>query len=323
MRSLRNLLFAATVLGAGGCSLTQGPAATPIASPTTVPGTRQSSWTIEGKGGVSLYRQAWTLPSGSPRATVVLVHGLKDHSNRYGAFAHALVAHGVAVHAFDLRGHGHSGGDRVWVSDFSDYIEDLAQVVHGVQREAPGRPVFVFGHSMGGAIALRYAIEQQPAIAGLVLSAPATSRGKVSNVTASATKVTAGISPWAGLFQLDASKFSRDPAVTKDMLGDPLVFQAAAPVHTAAELLRTFDEFHERAKDLRVPVLALHGAADEITDPDGTKAVVEQAASRDKTLKLYPGLVHDLLHEPEREVVTRDIVAWVEARVTSATPPSP
>jgi alpha-beta hydrolase superfamily lysophospholipase len=270
-----------------------------------------SERTFTGREMLPLWAQAWR-PATEPRAVFVVVHGLKDHSSRYGELAARLVEKGISVHAADLRGHGRSAGSRVYITHFDDYLDDLGRFLDDVHRIEGDKPVFLFGHSMGGAIATLYTITRKPALAGLVLSAPAL-HADVSGVKKAGTRLVAGISPRAGVFQLDLEKFSRDPAVVKACEDDPLVFQPGAPARTAKELLDAIDEIESREEEVDAPLLVLHGSADEVTDPNGSKALALRAHSKDKRLVVYPGLVHDLLHEPERAKVLEDVVSWVDA----------
>ena len=129
------------------------------------------------------------------------------------------------------------------------------------------------------------------------------------------TRFIADVAPNAPLFQLDLEKFSRDPAVVSACQADPLVEQGGAPVHTAIEIVDAIGHLRDNASRFTVPLLALHGTADEITPPWGSREFVDLVASRDKTLIAYDGLVHDLVHEPERERVLGDIVSWLDRRV--------
>jgi alpha-beta hydrolase superfamily lysophospholipase len=266
---------------------------------------------LKSKDGLDLFFQSWR-PSGSEaKAAVLVVHGLKDHSDRYSGFASALVSAGYAVYAFDLRGHGDSSGDRVWVDRFDDYLDDVDVALAEVRKAEPNKKVFVFGHSMGGAIVALFALERSPKPAGIVLSAAAL-KVSAGGAVRGTTKALGAVFPRLAVFSLDDSKFSRDPDVVADMTKDPLVYDKSAPAHTAAEVIRAVDRIRERSAELAVPVLALHGTADEVTPPDGSKELIE-AAGGDKTLKLYAGLYHDLLHEPERAEVMADIIAWIDA----------
>jgi alpha-beta hydrolase superfamily lysophospholipase len=318
MRSLSSLALAVAAAFALGCSY---PPAVPLRMPE---GPIQSPAGVEhkvgfftGVHGTQLYAQSWR-PSGEARAVVVLVHGLKDHSGNYRALAERLAQQGFRVAAFDLRGHGRSEGVRVWVDEFDDYLGDLE--IFMKQEAEPGRPVLLFGHSMGGAIATLYTMTRHPDLKGLALSGAALATD-VSGAVIGGTKLVAALSPNAGVFNLDLHDFSRDPAVVSAGLADPLVYQPGAPARTGQELLGAIGRIQEHLGEITVPLLAMHGAADKVTPPAGSKALVEQARSTDKTLKLYPGLYHDLLHEPEKEKVTADLVKWLSDHAPPAAAP--
>ena len=270
--------------------------------------------TLEGTGGTRLFTQSWRPAQGEPKAVLIVVHGLRDHSSRYAEMAEQLVGQGFAVHAFDLRGHAHSEGVRVYVNSFNEYLSDLGLFLEHVRQREPGRPVFLFGHSMGGAIVTRFTLEQKPDIQGLVLSAPALKPGKnVSGALIATTRALGGAFPHLKVLELDPKQFSRDPAVVRENQTDPLVFQEPGPARTASELLSTLELLSAQMEQVTVPVLVLHGTADTVTDPEGSKALATRASSTDKTLKLYEGLSHDLLHEPEKAQVLADIIQWLRA----------
>lgn len=303
------------------CSGCGGPPTYPAKPVTTMAASLSAvdhgSGLFKGTGEQDLFEQWWRPMSTSSRSTsnvksvLVIMHGLKDHSTRYATFAERLAQKGVAVYAFDLRGHAHSAGQRVGIESFDEYIEDLSIFMLRVKaREGQGKKVFLLGHSMGGAIATLYAMKKQPHLNGLILSAAAL-RVNVCPLKVGGTKLTASVAPNAGVFNLDLDRFSRDPNVVKEGKADPLVYQDGAPAKTARELLAAIRVIEDNPGALHVPILALHGEADEVTDPRGSKNLVAQAASTDKTLKLYPTLVHDLLHEPEKEMVMTDIEKWM------------
>lgn len=271
---------------------------------------------FEGAGGVHLYEQWWR-PRETPRATFVIVHGLKDHGSRYGELAERLVARGLAVYALDLRGHAHSEGVRVDVESFGDYVADLGIFVRQVRAREQDRPVFLLGHSMGGAIVASYLVEEKPALRGVIFHAAAL-RLDVSGVSIAGTKAMAAIAPRARLFQLDLDDFSRDPAVVQAAKDDPLVYQPGAPVRTARELINATDRTGDRFEEISAPLLILHGSADKLTAPRGSEELNRRAGSKDKTLKIYPQLAHDLVHEPEKETVLHDLIDWVDARASAA-----
>jgi alpha-beta hydrolase superfamily lysophospholipase len=246
---------------------------------------------------------------------LIIMHGLKDHADRYAAMAERLVGEGYAVYAFDLRGHGDSEGSRVWVDRFDDYVNDLARFVERVRTQERDTPVFLFGHSMGGAISTLYSMRPEAKVRGLILSAPALKPSKdVSGFTQWVTRFFSAVTPSLAVLNPKDELFCRDPAVVAEMKVDPLIYHSGGPARTAGELLGAMYRIEREAADLHVPLLALHGSGDELTSPEGSARLVLLASSSDKTLKLYPLLVHDLVHEPERAQVIDDIVAWMNAR---------
>ncbi len=276
-----------------------------------------------GARGVKLHAEWWRPREGKPRAALVVVHGLKDYGGRYAAFAEKLAADGFAVYAADLRGHGRSGGRRVSIDTFDDYTDDLDIFFRRVQAREPQTTMFLFGHSMGGAIATLYTITYHPDLHGLILSGAALDVD-ASGITIAGTRAVNGIDPNAGLFQLDLHDFSRDPNVVREGLADPLVYQDGAPVHTATELIDAIDVIQKRMNEIDVPLLILHGKADKVTPPEGSEALYGKAKSNDKKLIEYPGLYHDLLHEPEKAKVESDIQSWLDAHappIFAAGPP--
>ncbi len=275
-------------------------------------GVTHGEGSFEGARGVRLFEQWWAPEHGAPRAVLVIVHGLKDHSSRYAAFADRLAQHGYEVRAFDLRGHGSSEGARVYVSDFDEYAQDLDRFVARVRQE--GKPLFVLGHSMGGAIATGWVLTRKPALTGLLLTGAAL-RAEVSGFTAGTTRFLGAVLPALAVFSLDLDQFSRDPRVAEQCKADPLIDRGNGPARTAAQLLNGIDFIRAHEEELTVPLLALHGGADPITPPDGSRELVRRAGSVDKTLKIYDGLFHDLLHEPEKQEVMADLAAWMDARI--------
>jgi len=314
-RLLPALTLALALLG--GCAAPPYVAGRRVAPPTP-PDVAHEEARIEAKGGVQLLRQAWRPPQGEARAVVVIVHGLKDYSDRYQEMAIALARRGHAVHAIDLRGHGDSSGPRVWVDQFDDYLADLDLLMDHTRQAEQGRPIFLFGHSMGGAISTLYTMTRKPPLGGLILSAAALKTEESAFVTGPA-RATGVLFPRLAVFSLDDKNFSRDPSIVASMKTDPLIYDDNAPANTARQVLNAIDRIRDSGDQLTVPLLALHGTLDKVTPPSGSRDLVDHAASKDKTLKLYDGLVHDLVHEPEKQTVMTDIETWIEGHL----PPAP
>jgi acylglycerol lipase len=166
---------------------------------------------------------------------------------------------------------------------------------------------------MGGAIVARLGIERPPKVRGLILSAPAVCvGGHVFPVLRHLASVASWLWPTLRLTRMGCSFISRDPAVVADFKNDPLVFHDCFPVRTGNEILRSAKQIQNGARQIKLPLLVLHGTGDIVTDPRGSRLLVSRASSSSKTLQLYTGLYHDLFHEPERDQVIADLVAWIE-----------
>ncbi len=273
---------------------------------------------FRGHDGLELYEQYW-LPQDGGAAAVVLVHGFIEHSGRYARVAAELNTEGYAVYAMDLRGHGRSAGDRAWVRSFEQYVADLGVFLQRVRRDAPQQPLFLFGHSMGGAIVAQFALEQRPDVCGLVLSAPAVSVGKnVFPVLRRAASLVSRLLPRLRLVRFGSRYLSRDPRVVAHFESDPLVFHGRFPVRTGAEILAAAERIQRHSGERRLPMLILQGTADRAVDPEGNREFYERSASTDKTLRLYEGLYHEPLSEPERDQVVADLIEWLNRRCQSA-----
>lgn len=265
-----------------------------------------------GLDGTHLVGRAWGTES-PPAINFVLIHGLKDHSGRYDELARVLTSHGTAVTAFDLRGHARSGGDRAWVRRFPEYGSDLDAELALLHAKSPSARTVLFGHSMGGAIAVRYALDHPERLAGLVLSAPAlqapdgTPKGAAGIV-----RLLSVLAPKARVFRPNIPGFSRVPAVLEAMAADPLIDPRPVPARTAAELLRTIDTIFRDAARLKVPLLVFQGSADRVTHPDGAGTLVEGVGSSPRRLRSVPGAFHDLWHEPEALLLRQELADWVE-----------
>lgn len=280
-------------------------------------GLRRTESRFRGFDGLGLFRRAW-LPA-APRRTLVVVHGYAEHSGRYEGFGSWFAGRGCAVHAYDQRGHGRSPGKRCFVKEFREYLDDLDCFLEIVRREHSQIPMTLVGHSMGGLVAVACLADRRPAIysavtsgAGLALG-PGISRPRI--LTARLLRLLLPrFSMGSGL---DPNGLSRDPAVVKDYLEDPLVFRRMT-ASLAAELLSAVSRTATRAEEVGVPLLMLHGEDDPICPAEGSRAFFEGVAIAGSDLRIYPGLRHEIFNEPERERVYQDILDWLEGLPESA-----
>jgi len=274
--------------------------------------------TFRGAGGIELVTHRWP-PDGEaiPRAAVAIVHGLGEHSGRYGAVVSALTGRGFAVHGFDLRGHGRSPGRRGHIDAWSDYRDDLAACLDHVRvQEAPGTAVFLYGHSLGGAIVLEYGLRQPGGLAGVIASAPALEpKGVRSPMLEALARALSRIWPTFSLpVPLEEAALSRVPAIIEANRRDGLVHRritARAVIETLAALAWT----KSNAPAWKLPLLVMHGTGDRIIDPDGSRAFVAAAhrgSGADVELRLYDGVYHEAHNDLEAERVLADVGAWLE-----------
>lgn len=329
-----SVFVSALALGAlTGCAAFEARAPRPFAPHTEEKdGVLVTESTYESDGGWIHFERSWR-PKADVRGVLVVVHGLKDHSARYGDFAVTLAKQGFSVRSYDHRGHGRSDGKSQRVDDFGDYLTDLDSFVRRSKQAEPQQPVFVLGHSMGGAIATGYVLDHQADVNGLILSAPALATDAGGGAKFGAHFASA-LFPGAGALALPIDKFSRAPDVIAAAKSDPFVDQADVPARTVAGLLDTMDRIAARRADFTLPVLAIHGGADEITLPRGSKEFVTGIASKDRVLWTCPKLVHDLLHEPEHDAIEKGIGDWLAGHApvggkgelaagATVTPPAP
>jgi acylglycerol lipase len=264
-----------------------------------------------------LFWQRWS-PDAAPRALVVIVHGAGEHSDRYRHVAAGLLEDGYAVYALDHRGHGRSQGPRAVIDRLDYAVADVDQLVLRARTEHPGVPVFMLGHSMGGTVAIRYAVLHQERLAGLILSGPLAALEAAPAPLRLAGRVLSAIAPSLPLIAIDASAVSRDPQVVQDYRSDPLVHHGKLPARTAAELAAAIDRFPEEVATITIPTLILYGTADRLCPPAGSTMLYERIGASDKQIKAYEGLYHEILNEPERDAVLADIRAWLGARAPAS-----
>jgi acylglycerol lipase len=277
-------------------------------------GTAAREEKFEGVGGLNIFVRSWR-PDGPARGVVVIVHGFNSHSGHYLWVADQLVAGGLAVYALDLRGRGHSDGERFWVDKVTDYVSDVHTLVQLAKSREPRLPVFLLGHSAGGVISCVYTLEHQSELAGLICESFAF-KIPAPDFALAVLKGLSHIAPHAHVLKLPNAGFSRDPKVVDALNNDPLIAHEVQPTHTVAEMVRADERLEREFSLITLPVLIIHGTADEVTKSSGSQTFYDTAGSTDKTLKLYDGHVHDLLNDIGKEVVIVDIRNWIDARLT-------
>jgi alpha-beta hydrolase superfamily lysophospholipase len=268
-----------------------------------------------GRNNFSLYRQAW-LPDIAPKAILLVVHGIAEHSGRYMNLVNYFVPKGYAVYSFDLRGHGKSDGKRSYIERFSYYIDDLQTFFNLVRTENPNTKIFMVGHSMGSTISIDYALEHQSELQGLIISGTTLKLGSsISKTAILMAKILSVLMPKMGVSALDPGGISRDPAVVAAYVNDPLNYTGKLSARFGVELLKTMEALQSGLSEINLPILIMQGSQDRISDPSSSKLLFDGVGSKDKTMKIYEGFYHEIFNDPERQQVFSDMEAWLKTRV--------
>jgi alpha-beta hydrolase superfamily lysophospholipase len=269
-------------------------------------------FTYPGTGGITIFATSWLPDSGAARDHLVLAHGYAEHLGRYRAVAEYLTGAGYAVHALDHRGHGKSGGTRAVIDSFGNADADIDLLVDRVRGESGLARIKLIGHSMGGSLALNYALNHPDKLSGLVLSGPAIGGG-LPKIQALLLALISKIAPAMGMIQLDADAVSRDSQVVTDYKADPLVFHGKVPARTAREMMQAVTTYPPRVGAMQVPCLLMHGSADTLVRAADAQPVFDAIASPDKTVRIFDGLYHEIFNEPERLEVLGIVRDWLDA----------
>ncbi|MCF7928812.1 MAG: lysophospholipase [Spirochaetales bacterium] len=250
------------------------------------------------------------------RALILMLHGISEHSGRYHHVFERFAEKGIGCIAYDQRGHGRSARKTLGDIESMDLVlEDLQMMGENIQRENENTPLFLFGHSLGGMIALRYLSEQNGPFQGAVLSAP---MGRIpDNVSPLKIRIAGLVSslfPRLPMQKLEGSTLTKDEEERERSRQDPLIYQGRIRARTGYETLKALVHTLSRLDQVRLPILLLHGEADLLMPVESSRNLFEKISSEDKTLKLYPDLYHELLMEPEWETIAEDILQWLFAR---------
>jgi alpha-beta hydrolase superfamily lysophospholipase len=260
------------------------------------------------------------LPAEKEKTRMVIAHGLGEHSGRYDNLISRLVPQGVSIWALDFCGHGRSEGKRGHVNNFRQYISDLDTLMDiASESVAPiHSKIFLLGHSLGGLIALNYALRFPDKLHGLVVSSPVLA----FKVTVPAVKIMMGkfmSVVWPGLSmvnELDPTKISHDKSVVDAYIHDPLVHNRVT-ARWFTEFASTMETTRQSAANLKVPILMQIAGNDLLVDADASGSFFNRLALEDKTIHIYSHLFHEVYNEPEKErtTVLDDLFEWIEARL--------
>jgi len=270
--------------------------------------------TLPGARGVTLHTTVWSPETTAVVDDVVLVHGYGEHSGRYEHVAEALTAAGSRVATLDLRGHGRSVGLRRGdIDDFDLIVDDVSAFVDTVRTD---RPLFLYGHSMGGLAAVRLAERDESRFAGYVIASAALAAAEsIPAPLVAVANVLGRLAPGLRTIALDGDAISRDADVRTDYDRDPYNFRGKLTAGTGRQMNLAMGAALADAARITRPILVLHGTADALTSPSGSERLIDAVSSSDRTMRSWPGAFHELHHEPERDEVLATITDWIAQHV--------
>ena len=252
---------------------------------------------------------------GNPKAAVVLVHGMGEHSLKYDHMAGMFYDKGLAFFLYDQRGHGRSDGKKVYVNRYADLLDDLRQFTDIAKAESLRENVYLLGTSMGGLTSLLFAIEYGESIDGVIASAPALRFvNPPSGIEVSLAPLLAFLFPALTTSnRVPFEYLTHDAAAIEAQKADKLSLRIVS-FKMFVEMTKTMRYVFDNASRIKVPALLLHGTGDRVVDAKATKEFLDKMGSADKEVRLYDGLYHELLNETNRREIIEGIIDWISKR---------
>jgi len=270
----------------------------------------------EGSDGTRLFVRKWRTDQ-KPDAHILLIHGFSEHSGRYEEWARKFVAENIEVVAFDLRGHGKSGGIRGHTPGFNQLLRDIDLVVNQING-SDNKPVFLYGQSLGGGLVINYGLSRSNGFNGIIATSPwlklSTEPKAFILLLSRALKI---IAPRAVKdSRLDINFLSHDPEVIRQYEADPLTHRQITP-HLFFGARKAGYQAIKKAGRIKHPLLLMHGTDDKITSPKASEQFVQNAVKANKNVRFIPweGLYHELHHEVEKDRVFEAIQSWINDQI--------
>ncbi len=279
---------------------------------------KKDSVYMERNKGRKLFLRTWKPDNTNTKlkGIVLIAHGYAEHSDRYNYTAKYFTDNNYAVYAPDHYGHGRSEGVKADVPDFRIFVEDLLSVLSKIQSTEKDIPIFLLGHSMGGAISTILASSAGNSLKGLILSgASIRIDGDVSNFVKSISKIIALIAPYLPLVDFAVEGISKDPEVVEAYKNDPYNYNGKVRARMGREMLRSEELITEQLlSKISIPTLILHGEKDPLVNTECSQIIYSNISSKDKEINILDNLYHEILNEPEKDEVLDLIGKWMNIR---------
>ncbi len=272
---------------------------------------RHLEGTLIGFAGCHIYYQSWQ-PEEPSHAIVVLVHGLGAHSGVFQNVVEYLVPQGYEVYALDLRGHGHSEGQRGYINSWKEFREDIRSLLQQIRLQRSCCPYILWGHSLGGTIVLDYALHFPEDIQGVIVTAPALGKVSISPFKLLIGRLLSQVLPHFSLklgIPHDASSHIPEALLAYEQ--DPLRHEYGS-ARLATEFFGAVDWIYSHAAELNIPLLVMHGSADRVILPEGSRAFFQRVVFPDKEHREYPNGYHDLYVDTDYRKVFTDLEIWLD-----------
>ena len=271
---------------------------------------KHSEFNWKTEDGIDMFGQSWN-PDIPSCATIVLVHGLGEHSSRYQHVAEYFTGHGFNFITSDHRGHGRSTGKRGHAGSYEDFCQEIDHLTDLSKRNNPDKPIFLYGHSLGGAIVLYHALKHHPAISGIIATSPGLAPARNPRLVYEAGKLMATLIPGLILKNgLDLTGISRDPQIIENYKKDRLN-HADISAKLGVDLISNGLWIREHASEFPLPLLLLQGSADRVINLSATREFAQKMPSS-ATYCEWAGGYHELHNEPDKVKVFTVMLGWME-----------
>lgn len=249
------------------------------------------------------------------KQSVLIVHGYAEHIMRYEGFMNQLTNAGFSVKGYDCKGHGKSSGKRAIISSFDAYVDDLHAIASDFFKD--GENNFIYGHSMGGLVLMLYLQKYGSSnLTGVIVSGPGMKTyDKTPFLLELVAPLIAAIIPSFPAASVDGSTVSRDTEEVRKYNEDPLNYRGKTKAKMGYEFLQAQKKAIPNLSKINVPIMINHGSEDRLIHPESSDIIYNGISSTDKTLRIWEGLYHELLNEPEKIQVGEEFIDWMKARI--------